>query len=144
MPFCWFFHEVAHFYLLILAASDRATLGFYFSLAVLVSGSDKFRFKHLRSYRSKSEFYDVFKQDVCPRLDFKRIFICLCWRKFDARKIRKSRVHYFSPVVQRFRKGWWYVYFSWRTIKIKQQMEFQNMKTVQEFKKVYMLRFFFA
>ena len=30
---------------------------------------DKFRFTNLRSYHSKSEFYDVFKQDKHPRLN---------------------------------------------------------------------------
>ena len=52
--------------------------GFYFSLAVLDSIGDKFGFTNLRSCLYKSEFYDVFKQNKCLRLDFKRIFICLC------------------------------------------------------------------
>ena len=49
---------------------------------------DKFESTNLRSYRSKSEFYDAFKQDKCLRLDFKRIFICLCLRRFDVWKTR--------------------------------------------------------
>ena len=67
-------------------------------LAGLGSIGDQFGFINLRSYRSKSEFYDVFKQDKCPRLDFKRIFISLCLRSYGVRKTRKKvlNVHYFS------------------------------------------------
>ena len=61
-----------------LATSNHAMLGFHFPLAVLGSIGDKFGFTNLRSYCSKSEFYDVFMQDKRTRLDFIRIFICLC------------------------------------------------------------------
>ena len=61
-----------YFYLLLyqncLAISDRVTVGFYFSLAVLGTIGDKFGFINLRRYHSKFEFHDVFKQDKCPRL----------------------------------------------------------------------------
>ena len=86
-----------------LATSDRATLGFYFSLAVLGLIGDKLGFTNVRSYRSKSEFYKVFKQDKCLRLDFKRIFFCLCLMSFDARKCLVSIA--FHLIVQRLRKA---------------------------------------
>ena len=91
--------------------------------------------EHLRlSYRSKSEFYDVFKQDKCPRLDFKRIFICL--RSFDALKTRiKCLV---SITFHRIVDG----RFVMKTIQFKQKMTFQSFKIIQEFKKVSMRRFF--
>ena len=54
-----------------LATSDRVTLHFYFSLGVSGSIGDTFEFTNLRRYRSKSEFFDVFKQDKCPSLDLK-------------------------------------------------------------------------
>ena len=80
-----------------LATSNRATLGFHFSLAVLGSIGDKFGFTSLRSYCPKSEFYHVFKQDKRPRLDFERIFICLCLRSFDANTDKALSVQNFSP-----------------------------------------------
>ena len=67
-----------------LATSYRATLHFYFSFAVSGSIGAKFESTNLRSYScSKSKTLDVFQQDKCPSLDFKRIFICLCLRRFD-------------------------------------------------------------
>ena len=66
--------------------ADRATLHFYFTFAVSGSVVDKFEFTHLRSYSSNSERFDVFKQDKCLSLDFKRFFICLCLRSFDGQK----------------------------------------------------------
>ena len=77
----------------------------YFSLAAWDSIYDKFRFTTLRNYCSKSEFYDVFKQDKCLRLEFKRIFICLCLRSFDAQKTRIKRLvsSTFHRIVQRLR-----------------------------------------
>ena len=67
------------------------------------------RFTNLRSYSSKSQFYDVFRQDKCPCLDFKRIFTCLCLRSFDT---RKTLINCFASstclwIVQRSRKCWW-------------------------------------
>ena len=53
-----------------MAISDRVTVGFYILLAVLGSIGDTFGFINLRRYHLKSEFYDVFKQDKCPRLEF--------------------------------------------------------------------------
>ena len=125
-------------------ATDRATLGVYFSLAVLGSIGDKFGFTNLRSYRSKSEFYDVFKEKSFPRLDFKRIFICLCLRSFDARKTRKRcfvfiTLH-FTPGRPKITKVSM-VDLSSKTIKFKRIMEFQIFKIIQDFKKVYMRRF---
>ena len=55
----------------------RFGLGIYFSLAVFGAIGNSFGITNLRSYRFKSEFYNVFKQDKCTRLNFKRIFICL-------------------------------------------------------------------
>ena len=53
-------------------------LCFHFSLAVLGSIGYKLRFTNPRKYCSKSEFYDVFKQDKRPRLVLKRVFSCIC------------------------------------------------------------------
>ena len=36
---------------------------------------NRFGFTNLRSYCSNSKFYDVFKQDKCPSIDFKRVCI---------------------------------------------------------------------
>ena len=96
-----------YFYLLqhqnCLATTDHATIGFYFSLAVLGSIGDKFGSINRRSYCSKSEFYDVFKQAKCLRLDFKRIFICLYLKSFDTRKTQVKRLvpSTFHRIIQR-------------------------------------------
>ena len=64
---------------------------------------------NLRSYSSKSEYYDVFRQDKCPSLDFKTIFICLCLRSFDPREtlINCFASSTFHWIIQRSRKRWW-------------------------------------
>ena len=79
----WFFRKYfcMHYCFLLrhqncLATSDHAALDFCFPMAALGSIGDRLGLKTLRSYWSKSEFYDVFKQDKCPNLDFKRMFIC--------------------------------------------------------------------
>ena len=86
-----------------LATSDHGTLHFYFTLAVSGSIGDKFEF----TYLTKSELFDVFKQDKCPSLDFKRFFACLFLRRFDGR--RKTLIHgsvskTFYWIVQKSRK----------------------------------------
>ena len=50
-------------------------------MAVLGLVGDEFGFTKLRSYCSKSGFYDVFKQDKCTTLAFKRMLVCLCFRR---------------------------------------------------------------
>ena len=62
------------------ATSGGTTLTRYLSLAVLNSTGNKFGFTNLRSYWSKSKFYDVFKQDRCPSLDFNRVYIGWCFK----------------------------------------------------------------
>ena len=47
----------------------------YLSFAVLDLTGNKFGFTNHGSYCSKSKFYDVFKQDKCPGLDFKKVYI---------------------------------------------------------------------
>ena len=58
------------------------------------SVGDKFRFTNLISYRSKSEFYDIFEQDKCLRLDVKRTFIFTGsskdYEKVDGRFVMKN------------------------------------------------------
>ena len=92
-----------------LATPDVATLGFYYSLAVLGAIGDKFWFTNLRRYHSKSKFYDVFKQDECPSFGFKRGFICLGLRSFDPGKTRINLLVSSTRhcIVQRLRKRWW-------------------------------------
>ena len=48
---------------------------------------------------------------------------------------------YISPDIPKIINGL-SVALSWKTIKFKQQMEFQSFKIIQDFKKVYMRRFF--
>ena len=50
-------------------------------------------------------------------------------------------VHYFSPDRTKITLM---VYMSSKTIKFKQQMEFESLKIIQDFKKVYMRRFLFC
>ena len=51
-------------------------------------------------------------------------------------------VCYFSPDRPTIMKGLMVV-LSWKTMKFKQQMEFQSFNIIQYFKNVYMWRFFF-
>ena len=66
-----------------------------------------------------------------------------CLRSFDARKTRiKILVSIiFSPDRTKITLM---VYMSAKTIKFKQQMEFESLKIIQDFKKVYMWRFLFC
>ena len=76
-------------------------------------------------------FYTVFKQDKCPKLDFKRLFICLCLRSFvrcQENTDKMLSVHYFSPECAKITKG----LMVDLTIKFKQQIEFQGRKIVQD------------
>ena len=82
-----------------LSTSDGATLHFYFPLAVSGSIGDEFGFTNLKRYSSKSQFYDVFRQDKCPSLDFKRIFICFDPRKTLINCFASGTFHW---IVQRF------------------------------------------
>ena len=103
-----------YFYLLqhqnCLATTDHATFGFYFSLAVLGSIGDTFGSINLRSYCSKSKFYDVFNKVKCPRLE---------------NTDKALSAQYFSPDHPKITKGLM-VDLSWKTAKFKQQMEFQS------------------
>ena len=64
-----------------LPTSDRATLDFYFPLTVSGSIGDTFGFTNLIRHSSKSEFYNVCRQDKCPSLDL---------RSFDPQKTLKN------------------------------------------------------
>ena len=55
---------------------------------------------------AKSQYFNLSENAAMMRLDFKRIFISLCLRSFEALKTRKKCcVHYFSPDRPKIRKG---------------------------------------
>ena len=105
---------------------------------------DKFGFTNLRRYHDKFEFYDVFKQDNCPKLDFKRIVTCLYLRSFDARKTRRKSPFLFTGSSKAFYERVDGRLVTIETIKFKQQMEFQSFKIIQDVKEVYIRRFCFV
>ena len=78
----------------------------YFRLLLFIGGSigDKFGFTNLRSYRSKSKFDIVFKQDKCPRLYFK-IFIMFKEFRCSENTDKVLSVHYFSLHHPKIMKG---------------------------------------
>ena len=127
-----------------LATSDRVTLYFFFPLVVSGSAGDKFGFTNLRISSSKSEFYDIFRQDKCTTLDFKRISICLCLRSFDPRKtlINCLVSNTFHWIVQRSRERF-NVDLPWKEKKFIYQTEFRCFGIIQYFKKVHSRRLFF-